>query len=114
MRSPVLGRLRSRSSGLSWVECRPRSAEVHPGSSPLVGEGLTLLDDPDAASLAVLDAHFVHIEIDGAHDAVAELLVDEGLYGRPVILGYLVMRSIVGPVGASDPPRRPAPGAARG
>lgn len=40
--------------------------------------------------------------------------MDEGLYGRPVILGYLVMRSIVGPVGASDPPRRPAPGAARG
>ena len=76
----------------------------------MVGRDLpswTILTRPP---LAVLDTHFVHIEVDGAHDAVAELLVDEGLYGRPVILGYLVMRSIVGPVGASDPPRRPAPG----
>jgi hypothetical protein len=47
-------------------------------------------DDVNAVALAVGLALEVHVEIDGAHDAVPEFLVDQRLEGGPVHVDELV------------------------
>src|SRR5215218_5307611 len=60
---------------------------------PLVGQELALIGDPDAVALGVLDPFQIHLEVDGAHDAVAKLLMDQGLYS-----GAVDLRNFVYPV----------------
>src|SRR5207244_1508766 len=68
----------------------PRRVTTRRTSPLLVGEELARVDDLDAVALGVLDAADVDVEVDGAHDPVAEHLVDDGLDARPVHLGDLV------------------------
>jgi len=59
-------------------------------SAPLVLQELAVQGDHDAVAARVGASVHVDPEVDGAHDAVAELLVDEFLDGRAVDLKYLV------------------------
>src|SRR5690625_8029007 len=54
--------------------------------SPLVGQELAVQGDLHARSFLGVDALHVRAEGDGAHDAVAEVLVDEFLQGGSVHL----------------------------
>ncbi len=68
-----------------------RSMGLMPDGLPLlIGQELAVHGDDDAVALRVLLLADVQLEVDGAHDAVAEHLVDDGLEGRPVDLGDLV------------------------
>jgi AcrR family transcriptional regulator len=58
--------------------------------SPLVREELAVQRHDHAVAIRVGIAADVEAEVDGAHDAVAELLVDELLDGRAVDLEHLV------------------------
>src|SRR5215218_3953364 len=57
---------------------------------PLVGQELAHVGDPDAVALRMLHPLQIHLEVNGAHDAIAELLVDQRLYGGAVDLRNLV------------------------
>ena len=62
-----------------------------PGRSiALVGEELAVEHDDDAVAVGVRLARDVHGEVDGAHDPVAELLLDQALDGGPVDLDQFV------------------------
>src|ERR1700729_3771398 len=61
-----------------------------PWGSPLVGEEFAVEGDDHAVAGRVGDALDVEAEVDRAHDAVTELLVDQLLDGRPVDLDDLV------------------------
>jgi hypothetical protein len=56
----------------------------HPTSVLFVGQKLALQHHVHAVTLGVRLAHDVHAEVDGAHDAVAELFMDEFLDGGAV------------------------------
>src|SRR5260370_17438575 len=56
----------------------------------LVPQELARHADPDPVALLVGLALHGHVEVDGAHDAVAELLLDQFLPGRAVDLHQLV------------------------
>src|SRR5215216_2103248 len=60
---------------------------------PLVGQELAHVGDPDAVALRMLHPLQIHPEVNGAHDAIAELLVDQRLYG-----GAVDLRNLVNPV----------------
>src|SRR5215213_10098878 len=60
---------------------------------PLIGQELALVGDPDAVALRMLYPLQIHPEVNGAHDAIAELLVDQRLYG-----GAVDLRNLVNPV----------------
>src|SRR5215210_3295565 len=67
------------------------SLEIMP--LPLIGQELALVGDPHAVALRMLNPLQVHPEVDGAHDAIAELLVDQSLYS-----GAIDLRNLVYPV----------------
>ena len=69
---------------LWWRLQRNRPQRCRQWSVRPVGQELAAHRDADAVALGVRLALQVHVEIDRAHDAVAELLVDQGLEGAAV------------------------------
>src|SRR5665811_1942261 len=59
-------------------------------SSPVVVEELSIKNDDNAIPACVLAALNVHLEIDGAHNTVAEFFVDQFLYRRSVNVEGLI------------------------
>src|SRR5258708_9499459 len=72
---------------------RPAKAQYSEAAAPsilLIGQELAAHRDAHAIALLVGLALDRHVEVDGAHDTVAEFLLDEGLPGRAVDLDQLV------------------------
>ena len=83
--------------------------EVSPSKSwlPLVGQPLTVEGDSDARAGVGFSAFEGDVEVDGAHDAVAEVFVDQRLESRSVDLQHFV-ESVDGRIGwgrVSNDPR---------
>jgi pyruvate/2-oxoglutarate dehydrogenase complex dihydrolipoamide dehydrogenase (E3) component len=76
----------ARSANLAWAD----GIAVDPHSVLLVGQELARQHHVHAVALGVGLAHDVHAEVDGAHDAVAELFVDQFLDGGAVHADDLV------------------------
>src|SRR2546421_5109429 len=88
MPAECLARMRSRSALRLRISFEAISSSFR---LPLpVRQELSVVRELHAVALRVGDGVDVDLEVDRAHDAVAELLVDHRLDGRPVDLGDLV------------------------
>src|SRR6266481_4582550 len=89
-----------------WKEYLDEQAKGRPSVLP-VWQELAVHDDPDPIPLRIRHPLQRHLVIDGAHDAVAKLLVDQLLPRRPVDLHQLV-EAVDGRVDRDRGVQRPA------
>ena len=71
--SGAFGKLR-RATGHYPLTKEPKGHDL--GRLPLIREELTLIGDPHPLALGILDLLYVHLEVYGAHYAVAKFFVD--------------------------------------
>ncbi len=67
-----------------------RSRPQSPTSAPLIRKKLAVEHDSNSIASRVWNALDISAEVDGAHDPISELLVDQRLQRRPVNLDQLV------------------------
>jgi hypothetical protein len=55
-----------------------------------VRQKLSIQSDDDTIAFRIFSSFYLHVEIDRAHDAVAEFIVDKRFHRRPVYLDQFV------------------------